>query len=139
MKKTCPICKEQFTPKTQSRICDTKRCAYIRQRLLMPAAKNMTRDEAIRHYGNMFDDPLRGVGNTRYKPLIRAIYKYCTENDTEDFVFSALPDKIKKKFSPRSLSAIAARHDTPIRRTSEKIENATATGKVYVWKFIMRI
>ena len=139
MKKTCPICKKEFTPKSQSQICDCERCTYIRLKLDMPAAKNMTRDEVIRCYGDMYDDPLRRLGKTKYKPLIRAIYKYCQENDTTEFIFSALPEKIRKQFTTRSLSAIAARHDSPIRQTKEKVKNTQGTAKVYVWKFTMRI
>ena len=139
MKKTCPICKKEFTPKSHSQICDTKRCTYIRLKLLMPAAKSMTQEEAIRYYDTMYDDPLRCIGKTKYRPLIRAIYDYCEENDTKEFIFSVLPKKIRKQFTPRSLSAIAARPDTPIRQTGEKIKNARGTAEVYVWKFTMRI
>lgn len=139
MKKTCPICEKEFTMKSHSQICDCERCTYIRVKLDMPAAKSMTRDEAMRYYGDMYDDPLRCFGKTRYKPLIWAIYNYCEENDTNEFIFSALPEKIQKQFTPRSLSAIAARHDTPIRQTKEKVKNARGTAKVYVWKLTMRI
>ena len=139
MKKTCPICKKEFTPKSHSQICDTKRCTYIRLKLLMPAAKSMTQEEAIRYYDTMYDDPLRCIGKTKYRPLIRAIYDYCEENDTKEFIFSVLPEKIQKQFSPRSLSTVAARHDTPIQQTKERVKNAHGTAKVYVWEFTMRI
>ena len=139
MKKTCPICEKEFTMKSHSQICDCERCTYIRVHLDMPAAKNMTRDEAMLYYADMYDDPLRRLGKTKYKPLVRAIYEYCKEHDTKEFIFSVLPEKIRKQFTPRSLSAIAARPDTPIRQTGEKIKNGRGTAEVYVWKFTMRI
>jgi hypothetical protein len=139
MKKICPICKKEFTLKTPSQICDCERCTYIRIKLSLPSARSMTREEAIRYYGIMYDDPLRRLGKTKYKPLIRAIYDYCEENGTKLFTFSELPEETRKQFTTRSLSAIAARHDTPIRQTEEKVMNARGTAKVYVWKFTMRI
>jgi hypothetical protein len=99
----------------------------------------MTQDEAMLYYADMYDDPLRRLGKTKYKPLIRAIYDYCEMYNTQEFIFSALPAKIQKQFSPRSLSAVAARPDTPIRQTKEKIKNAKGTAKVYIWKLTMRI
>jgi hypothetical protein len=105
----------------------------------MPAAKSMTREEAIRYYNTMYDDPLRKLGKTQYKPLVRAIYDYCQENDTKEFIFSVLPEQIQKQFSPRSLSAVAARPDTPIRQTKERVKNAPGTATVYVWEFTMRL
>ena len=139
MKKTCPICEKEFTMKSHSQICCCERCTYIRVKLGMPAAKNMTQDEAMIYYAAMYDDPLRRFGKTIYKPLIRAIYDYCEENDTQEFIFSVLPEKVRKQFTPRSLSGIAARHDSPIRQTKEKVKNARGTAKVYVWELTMGI
>ncbi len=139
MKKTCPICKEQFTLKSPNQISCCDRCTYIRLKIAMPGAKSMSRDEAILNYGIMYDDPLRRLGKSKYRPLVRAIYDHCQEHNTKMFNYSVLPEKIKKDYAPRSLQGVATMRIPPIRQTKQKILNKNGTAKVFVWEFVMRI
>lgn len=70
----------------------------------------MDRDEAIAVYGKMFDDPLKSLGRSKYKPYARVLYNWCKENNRTDFTWQDIRDTLPEDFMPQTMRALAARN-----------------------------
>lgn len=87
---TCRICEGMFSPSHPStRLC-SPRCVYISDRLKSRPAKQMTREDAVQYYGDLFDDPLRLYQHSRHASVLQHIYDFCKENKRDTFTCAEL-------------------------------------------------
>ena len=115
--RTCPICNETFEIEHVRQVCDTDRCKYIRTKLARAPAQAMSRADAIKYYGGLYDSPVRGLVKSKYKVLVIAIHDLCVERESREFVYSELPPHIKDMYG-----------DVPPQTSAVKIDTlATAT------------
>lgn len=125
----CPICLKEFTPTYGRQKYDTKRCQHIAMYLNRPQAVKMGREAAIEHYGNIFDDPLRQIGKSKYMPALRWIYDWCIRNERTTFTEKEIAAGYIGEFEWYTLAAIGRRHDV-IHACAEKYSSNPT-----VWRF----
>lgn len=135
--KVCVICPTVFkTTQRHKRYC-CPRCAYIGAKLRKPAAKNMSREEAIVYYGTMYDDPFRTIGRTKHKDILKCIYVLCQRKGSTTFTTGEVSEIANREISPRTIAAIQYHHNV-VRMTGEKVMNLAGTKKVAEWEFMLK-
>lgn len=129
----CHICQKIFTPKTSYHINCTEKCAYISRHILLPAAENMTRNEAIEYYGALYEVPLRRYIRSRHRPLLQVLWNFCEQHNTTTFTQRDINEFTDLDMHSQSL-AVCARNIPAVRKTGDRIPGGH--GKFVVeWQF----
>ena len=132
----CGICEKMFIPRNaaQKYCCD--RCSHIAAYLNRPYALTIGRTAAIEHYGEIFDDPLRSIGKSRYMPHIRYIYTWCIANQKTTFTEAEISQGFSGKLDYYVLGAIHRRHDV-VHICGEREIIGVGSKHVSVWRFVL--
>lgn len=115
MIRECLICLETFDATNPATKYCSDECAYIAAKLRLAAARRMGREEAIRHYREYYNDPLRAVGKSKYFPILRHILRFCEEHHRTVFTCAEIQEGAPAPIYPRTLGTIAARHQQIVR------------------------
>lgn len=127
----CNICTKMFTPKHRQHKNCSPRCSYISNLLYHDNLDGMSRNNAIVYYGKRYDDPIRSVGNSKHKLLMRAIYNYCEEHNTTTFTRQEIATT-GVRMCPQSLFMCAA-EISAVSKTGRRVRNA-AGNPVIEWQ-----
>jgi hypothetical protein len=132
-KRMCKICKNMFTPKRQNHWNCSPKCSYIADRISRTVAHGHTREEAIEHYGAMYDDPYRRIKRSRHRALVQVVYDYCEETGKQTFIHRDIVKLDKIQMTTQSLAACAA-DVRALRKTGNNIR--IGNGKYVIeWHF----
>ena len=137
--RTCPICNETFEIEHARQACDTDRCKYIRTKLARAPAQAMSRADAIKYYGGLYDSPVRGLVKSKYKVLVIAIHDLCVERESREFVYSELPPHIKDMYGAAALRGLANSKTPMIQRTNRLVRIRRNGKPLFVWVFVGEI
>lgn len=122
-----------FTPKHRNHWNCSPKCSYISDRLQRNFAHGLTRDEAIKYYGVLYEDPLRSLLRSKHKQLVRVIYDYCTEHNRYTFTHSEIDSLGLIKMHSQSL-AVCATSIPAISKTGRKIKAGPGRKSVIEWR-----
>ena len=129
----CPVCGKVFTVTNLTNKYCSDECAYVGTYLTRPAAKLMSPEEAITHYRMMYRDTiLRGVGRSKYIPVLRHISEFCKVHGRDTFTCEEVAEGAPDKLVPTTLGAIGRRHDKIV-----QVELTGSPGVPTVWRFTM--
>ena len=129
----CVICESRFTMKSPSHKYDSRRCAYIAAKLVTPAGLAMGRAAAIKHYGALWDDPLRSLPRGKYKLLLREIMEFCDIQHSQFFSVHDLEEFLGYELAPKTLYLLS-RKVKAVRKSGWKTLYDDGSTSV-VWEF----
>jgi len=137
--RSCRLCHADFDAGHASTGYCSERCRYIAARWQQHEYKfgtgSMSQDEAVDHYGELFDDPLRLIRHTRHAHIIRRIYDWCVAHDTETFTCTQVAELHQSITSPM-LGRIAKEKRHPFQNTGDRVSKPSG-GSEAVWRMLI--